>query len=131
MPALAELGFPGIAASVWFGIVAPAKTPNYALTQFAAKFLQRRGPHAIPPARLSQSISVSRICSPTESRYVDSAMPFLFRCPITGSEVQGFLAQETPSEDPNSFEPVTCLACGQVHLVNFKTGKVLDERSED
>ena len=72
-----------------------------------------------------------RICSPTESRYVDSAMPFLFRCPITGTEVQGFLAHETPSEDPNSFEPVTCLACGQVHLVNFKTGKVLDERSED
>jgi hypothetical protein len=58
-------------------------------------------------------------------------MPFLFRCPITGSEVQGFLAEETASEDPNSFEPVTCLACGQIHLVNLKTGKTVGERSED
>ena len=38
VPTLTELGFPGIEASVWFGIVAPAKTPNDALTQFAAKF---------------------------------------------------------------------------------------------
>jgi hypothetical protein len=58
-------------------------------------------------------------------------MPFLFRCPITGSEVQGFLVEETPSEDPDAFERVTCISCGQIHLVNLKTGKTFGERSED
>jgi len=50
-------------------------------------------------------------------------MPFLFRCPITGSEVQGFVAEETPSRDPDAYEPVTCLSCGRTHLVNLKSGK--------
>jgi hypothetical protein len=38
--------------------------------------------------------------------------PSLFRCPITGSDVQGILVEEAPSVDPNSFTPVCCLECG-------------------
>jgi hypothetical protein len=52
--------------------------------------------------------------------------PILFRCPITGSGVQGLLVEEAPS-DPNFYSPVTCLACGLMHLVNFKTGKTVGE----
>jgi hypothetical protein len=49
----------------------------------------------------------------------------LFRCPITGSHVQGWIAEDVSDADENIYEPVTCLACQQVHLVNSKTEKVL------
>jgi len=55
--------------------------------------------------------------------------PFLYRCPNTGYKVQGFVAEEL-SDDPNSYESVTCLACRQVHLVNPTTGKVLSVDKE-
>jgi hypothetical protein len=51
----------------------------------------------------------------------------LFCCPITGSGVQGFLVEEAASDDPNSYTAVGCLACGQLHLVNFSTGKTVGE----
>ena len=50
--------------------------------------------------------------------------PFFFRCPITGSRVQGVLVEEAPS-DPNFYSPVTCLVCGLMHLVDFETGKTV------
>jgi len=56
-----------------------------------------------------------------------SAPPYLFHCPITGSDVQGFLVEEAPSDDPKSYTAVCCLACGQTHLVNFTTGKTVGE----
>ena len=55
------------------------------------------------------------------------APPYLFHCPITGSDVQGFLVEEAPSDDPDSCTPLRCLACGQTHLVNFTTGKTVGE----
>ena len=62
----------------------------------------------------------------------DPAVPsFLFRCPITGSGVQGFLIEEVPSDDPNSFNAVSCVECGQIHLVNFRTGKTVGEARRD
>jgi hypothetical protein len=57
--------------------------------------------------------------------------PFFFRCPITGSEVQGFVVDETPGKDTDSYELVTCFACGQKHLVNFKTGKTVGAQRND
>jgi len=56
---------------------------------------------------------------------------YLFRCPITGSGVQGFLIEDAPSEDPNSFSAVSCLDCGQLHLVNLRTGKTVGEARRD
>lgn len=50
--------------------------------------------------------------------------PFLYRCPNTGYRVQGFVAEEV-SDKPDSYEPVTCIACQRTHLVNPATGKVL------
>jgi hypothetical protein len=58
------------------------------------------------------------------------APPHLFRCPITESDVQGFLIEETLGNDPNSYTSVRCLACGQMHLVNFTTGKTVGEVEE-
>ena len=50
-----------------------------------------------------------------------------FRCPVTGSEVRGFLVEEAPIHDPDSYTPVCCLVCRQMHWVNFKTGDAIGE----
>jgi hypothetical protein len=49
---------------------------------------------------------------------------FLYRCPATGYNVQGFVADH-PAKDDTVFQSVTCTACSRVHLVNPKTGKVV------
>jgi hypothetical protein len=51
---------------------------------------------------------------------------FLYRCPNTGFQVQGYTPEQI-SDDDSSFETVTCLACQQVHLVRPASGKVLGE----
>jgi hypothetical protein len=56
---------------------------------------------------------------------------FLFRCPKTGLRVQGWIADEPTIADDDSFEPITCHACGQVHLFNPKTGRILGSDSGD
>ncbi len=48
---------------------------------------------------------------------------FVYRCPRTGLKVQGWIADELINGE--IYEPVTCTACGRVHLVNPKTGTVL------
>jgi hypothetical protein len=48
---------------------------------------------------------------------------FLYHCPPTGRKVQGWAADDAAPGDAQVFVPVTCLACGGVHLVNPKTGK--------
>jgi hypothetical protein len=55
--------------------------------------------------------------------------PFIYRCPNTGLRIQALAAEEiTVGED--TYEPVTCVMCRQVHLVNPYTGKVLGEDTE-
>lgn len=56
--------------------------------------------------------------------------PFLFRCPNTGLNVQGWVADDPTGQDDENFEPVTCTICTRVHLVNPKTGKVLGADDE-
>jgi hypothetical protein len=48
----------------------------------------------------------------------------LYRCPNTGTRVQDHTGEQIPA-GYERYEPVTCLACKQVHLVNLKTGEVL------
>ena len=55
----------------------------------------------------------------------------LFRCPNTGQRVQGWIAEDVTDADENTYQPVTCLACQQVHLVNPKTEKVIGASDED
>jgi hypothetical protein len=55
---------------------------------------------------------------------------FLYRCPIVGMKVQGWIADDPSEANTERFESLTCLACAQVHLVNPKTGKVLGEDND-
>jgi hypothetical protein len=62
--------------------------------------------------------------------YPGGMVPFIYRCPITGRNVQGFFADEEPAKQTDIYVPVTCLACTRVHLVNRSTGKTLQEDTE-
>jgi predicted RNA-binding Zn-ribbon protein involved in translation (DUF1610 family) len=52
--------------------------------------------------------------------------PFVFRCPNTGLNVQGWSVEEI-REDADAYESITCTACGQLHFVNPATGRALGE----
>jgi hypothetical protein len=54
-------------------------------------------------------------------------VPFLFRCPNTGYQVQGWAAESEPEDGHDIYESVKCLACGGLHMVNPKTGKTAGE----
>jgi hypothetical protein len=55
--------------------------------------------------------------------------PFLFRCPNTGQNVQGWSADEVTDED-DTYQSFQCIACTRVHPVNVKTGKVLGQEED-
>jgi len=57
-------------------------------------------------------------------------VPFIYRSPITGRNVQGFFADELPPKETETYEPVTCVLCTRVHLVNRSTGKTLGAENE-
>jgi hypothetical protein len=42
-----------------------------------------------------------------------------------GLLVQGLHPHDVSVDDPDWYEPVTCIACQQIHLVNPKTGKTI------
>jgi hypothetical protein len=70
--------------------------------------------------------SVGRQDRPTERNPFGSLrmVPFTYRCPRTGQQVQGWAADDLI--DGEIYGPVTCIACGRILLVNFKSGKVLE-----
>jgi DNA-directed RNA polymerase subunit RPC12/RpoP len=53
-------------------------------------------------------------------------LSFKYRCPRTGQIVHGHVADDLISSG-EAYEAVTCTACGGTHLVNQKTGKLLEE----
>jgi hypothetical protein len=54
---------------------------------------------------------------------------FLYRCPNTDQNVQGFTAEEATGD---TYESITCLACRQLHhFVNPTTGKILGEDDDE
>lgn len=63
------------------------------------------------------------MCGGWTRHYSYPMATFLYQCPFTRRNVQGWAADDTVSDDRETFVPVTCLACGTLHLVNPKTGK--------
>jgi hypothetical protein len=53
-----------------------------------------------------------------------SVRHFIFRCPVTGLNVQGSVVT---SETEAHYIAHTCLACGGTHLVNPLSGKLMSE----
>ncbi len=54
------------------------------------------------------------------------ALTFVYKCPNTGFNVQGFIADKP---DPAvTFYPVTCTFCTRIHFVDPNTGMLATER---
>jgi len=51
---------------------------------------------------------------------------FIYCCPTTGYQVQGFSAEDV-SVNTHTYEPVVCAMCKSTHHVNPATGVVLSE----
>jgi hypothetical protein len=56
---------------------------------------------------------------------------FLYRCPKTGLRVQGWVANDPKQPEAQSYEAVTCLACGGVHLVNPASGGTIEDNERN
>ncbi|HUN95375.1 MAG TPA: hypothetical protein VMU69_03945 [Bradyrhizobium sp.] len=54
---------------------------------------------------------------------------FIYRCPITGQKVQGWVADAAAGDD--TYNAVTCSSCNLLHFVNVTTGKVLRTADEN
>ena len=52
---------------------------------------------------------------------------FIYCCPRNGHRVQGWFPDNDTPHGAESYESLTCTACGQVHFVNERTGRVLDQ----
>ena len=55
-------------------------------------------------------------------------MSFTYRCPRTGQEVHGHVAAELINGE--TYELVTCTACGDTHLINLKAGRLLERANK-
>jgi len=53
--------------------------------------------------------------------------PFLYRCPRTGQNVQGWIADDPGEPDDDAYEAMQCIACSRIHMVNPASGRVLGE----
>jgi hypothetical protein len=51
--------------------------------------------------------------------------PFVYRCPNTGMNVQGWIADDPTEREGETYHSITCTICTRLHLVNPKTGRVL------
>jgi len=58
-----------------------------------------------------------------------SVPAFVYRCPNTARNVQGFVAEEL-DDDVETYQAIECIACTRVHLVDPKTGKVLGGKND-
>ena len=54
---------------------------------------------------------------------------FLYRCPNTGKNVQGWIADDPAAYSEHRYEAVSCLACARIHLVNPKTGRSINDNA--
>jgi hypothetical protein len=50
---------------------------------------------------------------------------FVYRCPTTGLNVQGWFGDDPSEHEGEVYETITCVACTRVHLINRSTGRVL------
>jgi hypothetical protein len=53
----------------------------------------------------------------------------IFKCPRLGTNVQHWLPETPPEDEPssNSYASVVCLACTRLHFIHKETGKLLGE----
>ena len=58
--------------------------------------------------------------------------PFIFRCPVTGLNVQHIFDDDgSDTDDERAYEGVLCLACSGIHLVSRTTGRLVADKGDE
>ena len=88
----------------------------------------------IPPVTMHSRSWLPRPCGRSKRISACNGMGqgmalFLFRCPTTGQNIQGWLAEDV--SEGESYRTIDCLACRLVHVVNPVTGNVLGQSEEE
>ena len=52
-------------------------------------------------------------------------VPFVYRCPKTGVQVQGWTADDGADNGRETYQGEHCPVCNKLHFVNPKTSKML------
>jgi hypothetical protein len=65
----------------------------------------------------------------SQGRHISTMANFVFRCPVTGFNVQHLL-DDDPDVSENEYEAIACPACTRIHLVNRRSGKLLGQDDE-
>jgi hypothetical protein len=81
------------------------------------------------PTRSIRTLDVPQ-CAGCDRGHAETMASFLFRCPNTGYRVQGWVADDGSENGQETYEPVSCLACRQLHLVDPRNGRVLGSDDE-
>ena len=69
---------------------------------------------------------------PTAYVWREMVGPFIFRCPVTGLNVQHIFDDATPGvEDDRAYVGVWCLACTGIHLVSRTTGRLVGDKGDE
>jgi hypothetical protein len=55
---------------------------------------------------------------------------FVFRCPNSGLQVQGYTRNEV-AENSETYEGILCAMCQRIHLVNPASGEVAGDGGDD
>ena len=95
----------------------------------AYRFKAAQGEVTSGRAALTEPLQLLGACAvPVSAVFCGEAMAtFLYRCPRTRLRVQGWVADEPKQPGKQTYEAVTCLACGGVHLVNPASGRTIDD----
>jgi hypothetical protein len=87
---------------------------------------RENGGHAAISRRPKFALDQARSFETTDN----ARMPNLvFTCPMTKTNVQFWLDEDDDIPD-SEYEAVRCKVCGMLHLINRKTGKLLDQKKD-
>jgi hypothetical protein len=102
---------------------------NAHLPPKAHKFKRAQGKVTSGRAALTEPLQLLGTCAVSVSAafHNEAMATFLYRCPKTRMRVQGWIADEPLRPEKQTYEAVTCLACGGVHLVNPASGRTIDD----
>jgi hypothetical protein len=83
-------------------------------------------------ARLSaDSPELRKTAEPAKVSWREPSMTdIVFKCPVTGMNVQHWLA-DVPDDEKDRHSSVVCLACTKTHFIHNSTGQLLgDDKSK-
>ena len=128
-PASDTVGFRWPNLTLASGLFRPASLPA-PIGPFPAKSPPVPAAPAFPIGRNLQLRKHTEVTRRAEVLHIPPmGRHILFKCPRLGTNVQHWLPETPPEDEPNSnsYVSVVCLACTRLHFIHKETGKLLGE----